>query len=53
MTKSAGGSKGLIQLKLKALIMDLIHNIDVVSQLLDKEVKQVDEWQWFKQIKYV
>ena len=33
--------------------MDLIHNIDVISQLLGKEVKQVDEWQWFKQIKYV
>lgn len=41
-----------MQLKLKALIMDLIHNIDVVSQLLAKEVKQVDDWQWFKQIKY-
>jgi dynein heavy chain 2 len=52
MTKLLGGSKGLIQNKLKALILDLIHNIDVVNQLLNKEVKTLDDWQWFKQLKY-
>ncbi len=48
MTKSLGGSKGLVQNKLKALILDLIHNIDVVDQLVAKEVRQLDDWQWFK-----
>ena len=31
MTKLSSGSKGLLQNKLKALILDIIHNIDVLS----------------------
>jgi dynein heavy chain 2 len=42
--------------KIKALILDLIHNIDVVDQLLKDKVimqtKNTSDWIWYKQLKY-
>ena len=35
-------------MKLKALILDLIHNIDIVNELVKKGVNEVDNWEWFK-----
>lgn len=42
----------LEQLKMKALVMDLVHNIDVVEQLKAKKVSNVEQWQWKKQLRY-
>ncbi|XP_055895255.1 cytoplasmic dynein 2 heavy chain 1-like isoform X1 [Biomphalaria glabrata] len=42
----------VLQLKLKALILDTIHNMDVVDQLVAANVKSVQEWQWQKQLRY-
>lgn len=42
----------LEQLKMKALVMDLVHNIDVVEQLKRKKTTNVDQWQWKKQLRY-
>eukprot|EP01062_Namystynia_karyoxenos_P045109 TRINITY_DN3342_c0_g5_i1.p1 TRINITY_DN3342_c0_g5~~TRINITY_DN3342_c0_g5_i1.p1 ORF type:complete len:4328 (+),score=2117.78 TRINITY_DN3342_c0_g5_i1:233-13216(+) len=39
-------------LKMKALVMDEIHNIDVVDQLIDMKVQDVEEWQWQKQLRF-
>ncbi|KAL4440929.1 hypothetical protein ABPG74_009342 [Tetrahymena malaccensis] len=51
-TKLVGGAPLLIQLKLKALILDLIHHIEVIDVLIDNNVQDVQDWFWYKQLKY-
>lgn len=51
-TKLVGGAALLVQLKLKALILDLIHHIEVVDLLISQNVQQVQDWYWYKQLKY-
>ncbi|XP_068037518.1 cytoplasmic dynein 2 heavy chain 1 isoform X5 [Anomalospiza imberbis] len=43
---------GILELKLKALILDIIHNIDVVKQLNQAEVHNVEDWAWKKQLRF-
>ena len=41
--------------KVKALILDIIHNIDVVEALTKDNIvttQNVNDWMWFKQLKY-
>lgn len=42
----------LLMLKFQALVMDLIHNIDVVEQLVKAKATTVDHWMWQKQLRY-
>jgi dynein heavy chain 2 len=42
----------LTQLKLKALILDLIHHIDVMDQLIAHGVDDLGDWHWFRQLRY-
>ena len=45
-------TEGLVtDLKYKALIMDTVHNMDVVQQLKDGRTKNVFDWQWQKQLR--
>ncbi|KPI89860.1 putative dynein heavy chain [Leptomonas seymouri] len=39
-------------LKVKALILDAIHNIEVVELLIAHNVRRVEEWWWKKQLRY-
>lgn len=41
----------VLQLKLKALILDLIHSIEVVERLMESKVKSVGAWLWQKQLR--
>ncbi|XP_023565248.1 cytoplasmic dynein 2 heavy chain 1 [Octodon degus] len=43
---------GVLELKLKALILDIIHNIDVVKQLNHAQVHTIDDWAWKKQVRF-
>ncbi|NWH26647.1 DYHC2 protein, partial [Grus americana] len=43
---------GILELKLKALILDIIHNIDVVRQLNQAQVHDVEDWVWKKQLRF-
>ena len=43
----------ILELKLKALILDTIHNIEVIEQLNDTNVHNVSDWQWQKQLRLV
>lgn len=43
---------GILELKLKALILDIIHNIDVVKQLNQAQVHSVEDWAWKKQLRF-
>lgn len=42
----------VLQLKLKALILDIIHNISVVKQLNQEGVSSLDAWAWKKQLRF-
>ncbi len=45
----------LIFSKVKSLILDIIHNVDVVEQLTKDSIVQsqnINDWMWFKQLKY-
>ncbi|XP_026994578.2 cytoplasmic dynein 2 heavy chain 1 isoform X2 [Tachysurus fulvidraco] len=43
---------GVLQLKLKALIFDVIHNLSVVRELLEVQVHSADDWVWKKQLRF-
>jgi dynein heavy chain 2 len=43
----------VLDLKLKALILDTIHNMDVIHELLKANVKNPGEWIWQKQLRSV
>eukprot|EP00327_Prymnesium_parvum_P015469 CAMPEP_0113281722 /NCGR_PEP_ID=MMETSP0008_2-20120614/28451_1 /TAXON_ID=97485 /ORGANISM="Prymnesium parvum" /LENGTH=3313 /DNA_ID=CAMNT_0000132155 /DNA_START=19 /DNA_END=9960 /DNA_ORIENTATION=- /assembly_acc=CAM_ASM_000153 len=49
---SYGTEDKLLQLKVKALVLDLIHNMDVCDQLNDAHTTNVNDWQWRKQLRY-
>ncbi|XP_053095782.1 cytoplasmic dynein 2 heavy chain 1 isoform X3 [Pangasianodon hypophthalmus] len=42
----------VLQLKLKALILDVIHNLSVVRELLEVHVHSADDWVWKKQLRF-
>uniref|UniRef100_A0A3Q3WZD5 Cytoplasmic dynein 2 heavy chain 1 n=1 Tax=Mola mola TaxID=94237 RepID=A0A3Q3WZD5_MOLML len=48
----ANTESGVLQLKLKALILDIIHNISVVKQLNQAGVTSADAWAWKKQLRF-
>ncbi|KAM9852784.1 cytoplasmic dynein 2 heavy chain 1 isoform 4-T4 [Aulostomus maculatus] len=48
----ANTDSGILQLKLKALILDIIHNISVVKQLNQAGVTSLDAWAWKKQLRF-
>ncbi|CAM9131219.1 unnamed protein product, partial [Ectocarpus sp. 4 AP-2014] len=45
-------SRPLMQLKIKALVLDLVHSMDVVDQLQKNGAESVDDWIWQKQLRY-
>lgn len=49
---SSRTESGVLQLKLKALILDVIHNIGVVKQLHQAGVSSTDAWVWKKQLRF-
>ncbi|XP_013915709.1 PREDICTED: cytoplasmic dynein 2 heavy chain 1 [Thamnophis sirtalis] len=49
---SGNAESGILELKLKALILDVIHNIDTVQQLIAAQVNSTDDWAWKKQLRF-
>lgn len=49
---SSDSESHVLELKLKALILDTIHSIDVVQQLIKHGIKSLDEWMWQKQLRF-
>lgn len=52
-TQSNWSGYRVMQLKVQCLIMDLIHYLDIVNQLIDHRVAIEDDWIWNKQLKYL
>ena len=46
------GENQLLLLKLKALILDLIHHIDIIDTLVAKNVSTWQDWEWHRQLKF-
>ena len=42
----------LQQVKLKALILDVIHNIAIMDDFLNHKVQRTSEWHWFRHLRY-
>lgn len=52
MSEAGGEDEGVVlDLKLKALILDTIHNMDVIHHLLKANVRNTGEWIWQKQLR--
>ena len=47
-----GSEASVLELKLKALILDLIHFVDVVDQLQKENVRNRNDWIWQKQLRF-
>ena len=45
------GEGHVLDLKLKSLILDTIHAIDMVHKLMNIQVHSVTEWEWQKQLR--
>ena len=41
----------VLELKLKALILDTVHNIDIVQLLVRDNIRSTDNWLWQKQLR--
>lgn len=50
--ESGDSEAHVLELKLKALILDTIHAIDMVQQLIKNAVKTLDDWIWQKQLRF-
>ena len=46
------GDDRLLELKLKSLVFDLIHNLDVIRQLQEARAGSADHWMWHKQLRF-
>ena len=46
-----GDDEKVLELKLKALIFDVIHNVEVIEQLIEAKTVSPAEWMWQKQLK--
>ena len=42
----------LLLLKIKSLVLDQIHNIEVVESLIQKAVGSQNDWEWHRQLKF-
>jgi dynein heavy chain 2 len=42
----------LLELKYKALIMDVIHYVDVVEQLIHENCRSASDWPWQRQLRF-
>eukprot|EP00759_Apiculatamorpha_spiralis_P039816 PhF_6_TR38629/c0_g1_i1/m.57632/K10414/DYNC2H, DNCH2; dynein heavy chain 2, cytosolic len=51
-TKAQAQADHVMSLKLKALILDGIHFIDVVDQLMNSKASKLSEWAWRRQLRF-
>ena len=49
---SADAGSEVLGLKCKALILEIIHAIDVVGHLIKNDIKSTNEWMWQKQLRF-
>ncbi|RDD40688.1 Cytoplasmic dynein 2 heavy chain 1 [Trichoplax sp. H2] len=50
--ESSSLSLRVLELKLKAMVLDTIHFVQVVKDLIQAQVKSIDDWLWQKQLRF-
>ena len=45
------GGTSVMELKLKDLVFDTIHHVEVVEVLMKRSVKSTQDWYWQKQLR--
>lgn len=53
LQNSGPDEQGVIVLKLQALIMDIIHYIDIIEQVISAKCRSAGDWAWQKQLRYL
>ena len=48
----SGDEAKVLELKLKALILDTIHHISIVEMMAEHKVRSVEDWTWKKQLRF-
>lgn len=52
LTSTDASDDNLLDLKIKALVLDLIHNIEVVELFIASDIKSTSDWLWQKQLRF-
>lgn len=52
-TTSEDSGNNVLNLKLKALMLDTIHHINVIEELINFNVTNLQDWHWQKQLRYI
>lgn len=50
--ESTVSGENVLHLKVKGLILDTIHHLSVVDELINSRVSSVDEWEWQRRIRF-
>lgn len=50
--ESTISGENVLHLKIKGLILDTIHHLSVVDELIKSRISSVDEWEWQKRIRF-
>lgn len=45
------GENAVLDLKLKALVLDSIHRISIIEELVEHDVRSNMDWHWQKQLR--
>lgn len=45
-------NSNILELKLKSLLLDTIHHINVIEELIDDNVTKTSDWTWQKQVRF-
>lgn len=49
--ESTANGENVLHLKIKGLILDTIHHLSIVDELIKSRISSVDEWEWQKRIR--
>ena len=52
LTSSSNDADDLSKIKLKSLILDLIHHIGVIENLIKNNITEITRWHWYKELKF-
>lgn len=50
--ESTVSGENVLHLKIKGLILDTIHHISVVDELINLRVSSIHDWEWQKRIRF-
>ncbi|KAI1294982.1 Cytoplasmic dynein 2 heavy chain 1 [Halotydeus destructor] len=51
-SKMAAGADSVFKIKIKSLVLDTIHFLTVLDELIETKIKTTEDWAWQKQLRY-